>query len=74
MTKDFWSYEEKPNSNGYYAVLYCWDPHEGVFPGQSQFHDETWVWSSNASIVAFSGPYSSREIAFDLAQANDPDL
>ena len=71
---DFWCYDDKPKARGLYSILYCWDPHEGVFPGEAEFDGVDWIRRSNSSVVAFSGPYSTREIALDLAQANDPDL
>ena len=68
---NFWYYDYIPKVPGIYSVLICYDPREGAFPDQSEWTGIRW---DRSAVVAFSGPYSTRELALDLAQLNDPDL
>ena len=65
------AFDNSPGVDGWYAVLYCWDSHEGVHVGA-----DYWVgyaWGENLPVTSFYGPFESREAADKYAWENDPD-
>ena len=64
-----WIWESKPTASGFYAITYCWDAEEGMFPGSSFFDGV--AWDTALPIVAFAGPFNSKELAEAWADAND---
>lgn len=37
-----WVFGTKPSINGWYAILYCWEPEEGVFDDAARWNDGKW--------------------------------
>lgn len=72
MMSDTWTYERKPSSAGWYAILYCWEPEEGVFHGASCWDGKTW--DQDLPISGFHGPHESEAAAAAWADAHDPGL
>ena len=69
-TEWIWS---EPEDEGWYAVLYSWDPDEGIFPGAVQRLNGKWVWDSNAAIGGCAGPFINEEAAKKWADLHDID-
>lgn len=61
-----------PEVKGCYAILYSYDPREGIFDAWADWDGEKW--STTEPIGAFSStPFSSEFQARDWAEANNPD-
>lgn len=62
----------EPLPPGWYAILYCWDPHEGFFPGAAYWNGS--AWSRDVPIVEISACDFADEVSAEKwADDNDPD-
>lgn len=58
---------------GWYAILYSWEPNEGVFPGAAHWNGV--AWSKDLPTVQISGRYFADEASANKwAEYNDPDF
>jgi hypothetical protein len=63
--------QDHPPLSGWYAVLRCWEPEEGVFPDAVHWPSDDWdVWIVRRS----PKPFASHGDALDWAYENDPEL
>ena len=65
-----WDYYGKPAIAGWYAVLVCYDEHEGVFPMDAWWDGSKW---QEKSVIAFGDSMQTKKEAEDLAYEHDPD-
>ena len=70
MTEMEWEFLKDPSENGWYAVLICYDPQEGIFPSAAYWDGEKW---SHKSVSGFGVKCETEKEAEDLAYAHDPD-
>lgn len=68
-----WTWYEEPPGLGWYAILECWEPEEGMFPGATLVQSLPLAGSHASGLVAHAGPFPTREAAEAWAQAHDPD-
>lgn len=67
---EFWksATTEPPREQGWYAVLICFDPQEGVFPGGAYWKGHEW---GRKAVVMFGGDsLESEKAAEELAEQN----
>jgi hypothetical protein len=64
-----WNYDD-PEVVGWYAVLRCWEPQEGIFPGSSYWDGKGWY---ESAVTAHSGPFPSEKEAEVWADEHDPE-
>ena len=50
-----WNFKDKPNEPGCYAIIYCWEPEEGLFTGSS-FWDGV-MWKNGLPVTSWAGPF-----------------
>lgn len=65
-----WKFLKDPSAAGWYAVLVCYDPQEGVFPAGAYWDGEKW---SRKAVHGFGEKCETEKEAEELAYANDPD-
>ena len=64
--------EDDPTEIGWYAVVYCFDPHEGMFP-TANYWDGT-AWRHRGPIILRSpNTFPDMTTASDWARAHDPE-
>jgi len=63
-------FKEHPDEIGFYPVLYCFDPMEGVFNCASYWDGVKW---DRTNIVCFGVKCKNKEIADDLAEKHNPE-
>ena len=66
-----WQYTGDPPSPGWYAVLVCYDPQEGVFPMGAEWDGSKW---KQRFVVGFGDRCETAKQAEELARDNDPDF
>lgn len=66
---DDWTWEDKPPVPGWYAVLYCWEPQEGVFTDAAYWNGQ--VWSQSLPIGGYAGPFADEAEARAWAAARE---
>lgn len=64
-----WIFDDKPKEAGWYAVSYCWEIEEGVFPGAA-YWDGT-KWNRKFPITAYYGPFQDDDSAEEWAYDHD---
>jgi len=76
MTKDDWEYgSAKPDTPGWYPILVCWDPVEGIFPFASRWTGSEWEAYSHRPIVAYwPQVFTTEQAAEACAYEHDPNL
>ena len=57
-----------PAVDGWYAVTICYDPHEGMFPDAEDSLGGTF---ERSNVLAYFGPFESKQEAIDAAYEND---
>jgi hypothetical protein len=68
---DPWVYEKDAAEIGWYAVLLCWDPEEGIIPSTNFWEGR---WQFHGPVIARSPtPLRSRDAAGEWADKHDPD-
>lgn len=65
-----WEFKKDPTEPGWYAVLICYDPQEGISPDAGYWDGAKW---DRRSISAHGDKCASKEQAKELAYAHDPD-
>jgi hypothetical protein len=65
-----WNYDNEPTVAGWYAVLVCYDPQEGIFPMGAWWNGATW---QQKGVVAFGDMRLTKQEAEALAYEHDPD-
>ena len=65
-----WEFLKDPIEAGWYAVLICYDPREGIFPGAAHWDGKKW---SRKSVSGFGGKCDTEKEAEALAYEHDPD-
>ena len=65
-----WQFSGTPEvaAPGWYAVLVCYDPREGVFPASAEWDGSNWM---HRAVVAFGDLCETAVQAEDLAYYND---
>jgi hypothetical protein len=61
-------FEEKPYPNGWYATLYSWEPHEGVFDEALYWTGE---WNQSLPVGFWWGPFDTEEEATQYGEENN---
>lgn len=69
--KNEWQFDGHPGIAGWYAVLICYDPEEGVFPSGAYWDGEKWV--QKAVVGYMQPPQADLKAASFLAYKHDPD-
>lgn len=70
-----WVYEQNTGPTGWYAVLRCWDPREGIFPGAVWWYEtEGGRWEGTGGVIGHAGPFVGRTAAEKWAYDNDPEF
>lgn len=74
-----WCYERMPPVTGWFAVLRCWDPEEGIFPGTAYATEGRVEWPDSSGILpdgssGHAGPFATQEEAKKWAHDHDPDF
>ena len=64
-----WDFDSEPPEEGWYAVMYSWDPDEGSFPGAWYWTGRQW--QSSIPPVAFAGPFEYEHMARLWAEKHD---
>jgi hypothetical protein len=64
---------DKPETDGWYAVVKCWDSEEGMFPDVCKFSGGKWAGNFESAISAFCGPFPTEAEAQDWANRHDPE-
>ncbi len=67
-----WNFEDKPTEIGWYPVLGCYDPEEGLLPFCAYFDGARWGKIEGANVVAFGDLAESDEEAASLAFDHAP--
>ena len=66
-----WCWGSLPgNAAGWYAVVMCYDPAEGMFPDCVMTPAS---WSTDRAIVGHAGPFPTEPDALRWAEAHDPE-
>ena len=65
-----WEYMKNPNEPGWYAVLICYDPLEGISPGAGYWDGQKW---NRKAVLGFGEKCETEAEAEALAYENDPD-
>lgn len=66
---DDWIWHEQPTVKGWYAVKYCVDIHEGIYPNAFCWENEHW--QPPLPVIAFKGPFETGADAINWAYAHD---
>jgi hypothetical protein len=66
-----WTDGNKPAEPGWYAVVQCWDPEEGLFPDAALWLGDKWA--EKTAVVSHAGPFADRQAAEDWADEHDPE-
>lgn len=71
VLKNKWDHDAKaPPKPGIYAILYCWEPQEGVFDGAAYWNGKKW--DQELPIGAFSfQPFKTIKEAEEWAERNN---
>lgn len=64
-----WCYGDPSDGAGWYAVLVCWDEHEGMFPSAAEWTGRTW--GDGRPIVASYGRFRTQKEAEKWAFDHD---
>lgn len=65
-----WVYDGKPSNPGWYAVLVCYETHEGASPMGAWWDGDKW---HQEEVIAFGGARLTKQAAEELAYKHDPD-
>ncbi len=65
-----WEFTKDPTELGWYAVLICYDPREGILPDAAYWNGEKW---DRKAVSGFGGKCETEEVAKTLAYEHDPD-
>lgn len=65
-----WNGMQDPKAPGWYAVLICYDPQEGIFPSAAYWDGEKW---NRKAVSGFGERRETEAEAEALAYENDPD-
>lgn len=60
-----------PTKDGWYAVMFSYDPREGQFHGAAKFNNGNWVWDGTSTICGYAGPFDDGYKAALWAKDND---
>lgn len=63
-------YDESPKEAGWYAVLLCWEPREGFFPGAAYWDGARFNETAVSHFIP--QPFEDEQTAKDSAYENDP--
>ncbi len=63
-----WTWGDSPGPAGWYAISYCWDSQEGIFPGAARWTGE---WLPKRPVGAFAGPFDDEASAKAWADEHD---
>ena len=66
-----WDFFNKPGEQGWYAVLICYDPQEGVFPSAGYWDGQKW---DRKAVSGFGVKRDTELEAKALAYEHDPDI
>ena len=70
---DNWNESDfNPNEEGFYAVLACWDVHEGFFTSTVFFDGKKL--SYEYPVAYWHGPFTTEREAEDFSDKNDPHM
>jgi hypothetical protein len=69
MKDEEWIFDDRPKKVGWYAVSYCWELYEGIFPGASYWDGE--IWNPELPIFGYQGPFLNEELSKEWAYAHD---
>ena len=68
-----WIYDD-PDESGWYAITYCYDAQEGIFPGAAYWDQHGQKWRSRLPIGGRSpAPFASEDDALVWARQHDPE-
>lgn len=67
-----WIYDECPKAIGFYAISYCWDNREGIFPSADWWDGSSW--SAGYPIIAYAGPFKTYNLANEWAIRHDIEI
>jgi hypothetical protein len=65
-----WEFTKEPAEPGWYAILICYDPREGIFPDAGYWDGTKW---DRKAVSGHGDRCESMELAEALAYENDPD-
>jgi len=77
MTDTTIKWQDKPQQEGWYAILYTWDVKGKIFAdtaywyGNDYLNRNTWDW--NGTIFECAGPFSIPDTAKEWADKNKPE-
>lgn len=66
-----WLYDDAPPQPGWYAVLVCYGPPEGLISGKAYWQGA--AWNTSSPITSFAGPFATEDAAATWAEANNPE-
>jgi hypothetical protein len=73
-----WLFDDQPDEPGWYAIIKCWDPEEGLFPDAARWDGARWLDNRDRDVTApisqHAGPFESEATAGKWADDNDPEM
>ena len=73
-TQEGWVFNNKPEFEGWYAIMYCWDVREGTLVGADHWCTaRKGGWRDGYPVTAYHGPFIDKSEAEEWADMHDPE-